>query len=88
MNKDIAHLRGTLGLGLGDLAAPLVECILGALGHVDAGAVGLRRPDHRRHLAAGGGLTVGGCESLVPAEHGRARGEGADGSHLTFLVFV
>lgn len=76
--RSASHLRSALGLGLGDLAAPLVEGIRGTLGHVDARAVRLRRPDHRRHLTAGAGLG-GGAEAL-PGEHG-ARGECADGSH-------
>lgn len=73
-----SHLRSALGLGLGDLAAPLVKGVRGTLGHVDARAVRLRRPHYRRHLAAGGGLR-GGAEALS-GERG-ARGEGAEGSH-------
>ena len=64
-----AHLGRALGLGLGDLAGPLVEGILGTLGHVDAWDV----------LLLGDALEASGVTGLVATHPGADHGGAADG---------
>ena len=72
----LTHLGRALGLGLGDLAAPLVQVIGGSVGHVNTGLV----------LGAGDGGNLAGALRAGTAEaeatEVRARGKGTDGGHV------
>ena len=67
--EGCAHLGRALGLGLSDLAGPLVEGILGTLGHVDAGDV----------LLLGDALETSGVPGVVATHPGADHGRAADG---------
>lgn len=72
----LTHLGRALGLGLGDLAAPLVEVIGGSVSHVNTGLV-LGAGDGG-HLA--GALGAGAAKAA--AAEVRARGKSTDGGHV------
>ena len=72
----LTHLGRALGLGLGDLAAPLVQVIGGSVGHVNTGLV----------LGAGNGGNLAGALGAGTAKAGaaevRAHGKRTDGGHV------